>query len=69
MGQRMLNLRCVAGDEVEVVDRNGPFPVGSGRVYDGVEGHERNCDVGGMRRDAALTDAEHGVAAIQALER
>src|SRR4029077_6316734 len=33
------------------------------------EGHERNGDVGWMRGDAALTDAENGVAAIQAFER
>jgi len=59
----MFDLWCVVGGEVEVVDRNGPFSVGSAVVTTAskaTNGTRRRMDA----CDAALTDAEDGVAAI-----
>ena len=62
-------LRRVAGEQEEVVDRDRPVAVRPGRLHDGVEGDERDRDVGRVGRDAVLARAEDGVPAVEAVER
>src|SRR5690606_11585289 len=67
--ERVLEVRSVAGEEEEVVDRNAALAGASLGVYHGIECDERHGQVGRMRGDAAFARAEDRVTAVDAVER
>ena len=68
--QRHFDVRRVARSKVEVAKRNRTGgAIGPYRVNVGIEDGHRHAHVRWMRGNAVLADAQHGVAAIEAVER
>ena len=68
--QRHLDVRCVARSLVELTERDRTRgAIGPNRVNLGIENSHCYAHVGWMRGNAVFTDAQHGVSAVEALER
>lgn len=65
----MFALGCIAGEQEEVVDRDGAGAVHAFHVHDGVQGDEGDGQVGGVGGDAVLARAEDRMTAVDALQR
>ena len=65
---RVLRVGCIARQQEEVVDRQRAFTAWPEGLHDGVERHERDRDVRGMRGDAVLARAEDRVTSVEPVE-
>ncbi len=67
--QIAVEVRCVAGQAMEIGEGDAAFATRAGREHARVESGKRNTHVGGMRRDAVFAGAEDRVHAVDAVDR
>ena len=64
-----LDVRRVAWQAVQVLERQAALAVRAVELHGGAKGHQRDGEVAGVVRDAVLADAQHGEVAVRAGER
>src|SRR6185437_656879 len=67
--QHSLMLRRIAGEQMKLLERDAALAVRAVHDHDGVERNQRHGEIGGVRGDAMVAAAEHGMEAVLALER
>ena len=66
--QRVVALRRVGGEAMEIVERDRSLSRSPTHDYDGVERCQRHSEVGGVGRDTIVGPAEDRVVAIDAVQ-